>query len=135
MTYPDVYPPCMFTLLKQVHIRFSVMLPQVDKSALTGESDLIALTLACTDRNHHETKNLAHFGTLLTEGEVRTHTRGDRLSHPGALSQGQLSPYRRPPVYELKSECPCVVGLGGGCGDGHGLAHDHGGAVAAAGQE
>lgn len=49
------------------------MLRQVDKSALTGESDLIALTLACTDRNHHETKNLAHFGTLLTEGEVRGH--------------------------------------------------------------
>lgn len=43
---------------------------KVDKSALTGEPDPIPLAVACTDRNHHETRNLAQFGTLLTEGEV-----------------------------------------------------------------
>jgi len=45
-------------------------LPQVDKSALTGEADAIPLSVACTDVNHHETKNMCYFGTLLTEGEV-----------------------------------------------------------------
>jgi sodium/potassium-transporting ATPase subunit alpha len=43
---------------------------RVDKSALTGEPDAIPLAVVCTDKNHHESRNLAQFGTLLTEGEV-----------------------------------------------------------------
>jgi len=44
---------------------------KIDKSSLTGESDPIVLSAKCTDRNHFETRNLAFFGTLMTEGSIK----------------------------------------------------------------
>jgi sodium/potassium-transporting ATPase subunit alpha len=50
---------------------FATQNGKLDNAALTGESEPVALTTECTDPNHFETRNLALFGTLLTDGTVQ----------------------------------------------------------------